>query len=269
MPKPKIVVVFDLDETLGSFAQLSVLKDVVEYCEDHKLTQNEFNVLLDRNPEFLRPGIIEILKYIVKQREAGKCDGIMIYTNNQGPKEWAEAISRYFTYKVGSKVFDQIIAAFKVNGRKVEMGRTSHDKSFDDFIHCTKLPRNTQVCFIDDVEHPQMEHRNVYYINVKPYDNRVPISIGLKQYYGNTEKQTECIRKAHNIFRPEVLRGEQKTQEEYEVDIVIGKYINQHIHEFFKLHSKNHNKGTRRRHNKHTKGTAKRRVSDADIDENV
>ena len=28
----------------------------------------------------------------------------MIYTNNQGPKEWTEFISNYFSYKIGENV---------------------------------------------------------------------------------------------------------------------------------------------------------------------
>ena len=133
--------------------------------------------------------------YIVKQRNQGNCDGIMIYTNNQGPKEWAEIISNYFSYKIGQKVFDKIIAAFMIRGKKVEPGRTSHDKSYADFINCTKLPKNTQVCFIDDVEHPEMEHKNVYYINVKPYENMIPIEQGIYKYYKDQRKTEMYINK--------------------------------------------------------------------------
>jgi ribosomal protein L23 len=102
-----------------------------------------------------------------------------------------------------------------------------------------------------------MEHKNVYYINVKPYDNKIPINVALKHYYGNQDKQMECLRKAHEIYRQEVLRGEEKSEEEYEVDVVIGKYITQHIHDFFRMHNKRHNGTRRKRHHRH-RNTAKK-----------
>lgn len=265
--KPKIVIVFDLDETLGSFVNLAMMKDVIEFCENHELSQTEFNNLIDANPDYLRPGIIELLQYIVKQRNEKKCDGIMIYTNNQGPKEWAEMISEYFSFKIGCKVFDQIIAAFKINGKKIEPGRTSHDKSYDDFINCTRLPRDTQVCFIDDVEHPQMIHDNVYYIEVKPYENKIPVIIALSNYYKDEIKRQSCLEKIKNSgnISSNLLNRVSKTKEEQEIDIIIGKYIYQNIHDFFKSHSKTsqsniHNKGkiTRRRRNNHRRKTEKK-----------
>ena len=45
-------------------------------------------------------------------RNNGKCRKLMIYTNNQGPREWCERISKYFDTKTGGKTFDKIIAAF-------------------------------------------------------------------------------------------------------------------------------------------------------------
>ena len=85
----------------------------------------------------------------------------MIYTNNQGPKEWAEQLRNYFEDIIGECVFDRIIAAFKINGKIIEPWRTSHEKSVDDLISCTQISPDTQICFIDDQHHPRMEHENV------------------------------------------------------------------------------------------------------------
>ena len=93
----------------------------------------------------------------------------MIYTNNNGERAWAEHIKSYFEYKCDSPIFEQIIAAFKINGEIIEVNRTTYDKTVDDFFRCTKLPRDTQICFIDDLFHPKMGDDNVYYIHVKPY----------------------------------------------------------------------------------------------------
>jgi hypothetical protein len=93
----------------------------------------------------------------------------MIYTNNTGPKEWANHILRYFESKINFKLIDQIIAAFKVNGQQVEICRTTHNKTHNDFIKCTKLPESAEICFLDDTFYPEMTNDNIYYINVKPY----------------------------------------------------------------------------------------------------
>lgn len=234
MPKPAVVVVFDMDETLGSFGQLSILKDAIESYEERLLTQNEFNCVIDKHPEFIRPGIIEILKFVVEKRKKKHCDSIMIYTNNQGPREWAQSISNYFAYKIGQPVFDHIISAFMVNGHRVEPSRTSHEKIYNDFIRCTRLPSTTEVCFVDDIEHPRMIHDNVYYVKIKPYHYRLAISQCLERIYPfDSKRQLECLSRARARFHPNSLRGDEKTQEEQDVDIVIGQFMLKHMHNFF------------------------------------
>jgi hypothetical protein len=264
MSRPPIIVVFDLDETLGSFVQLGVVKDIYQRYENRpNLTQDEFNELADKFPEFIRPGILDILTYVVKQRKSKRCDGVMIYTNNQGPREWANMISNYFAYKVGSPVFDQIIAAFMVNGRRVEFGRTSHEKSFSDFIRCTKLPQSTEICFFDDVEHPQMEHKNVYYVNIKPYHNKLPIDECIARLYPRqVSRQVECLETAQNVYAPNILNGIPKTQEEQEVDVVIGKYMVQHMRDFFAHHRKTQSSTRRRKRQAESRRSMSRKTTD-------
>ena len=118
------IIVFDLDETLGYFTQFGIFWDCLnEYFNqlNTPLTQTDFNNVLDLYPEFLRPNIIDVLVYLKDKKRTNCCNKIMIYTNNQGPKEWCEHIIHYFDNKTNYKLFDQIIAAFKVNGEKVEL----------------------------------------------------------------------------------------------------------------------------------------------------
>ena len=62
------VVVFDLDETLGCFVQFGIIQQgICDYFKKETLTQHEFNKLLDIYPDFLRPLILEITKYIYKK----------------------------------------------------------------------------------------------------------------------------------------------------------------------------------------------------------
>ena len=163
------IVVFDLDETLGYFTELGMFWDALKaYIHKTNATividQTLFNNILDLYPEFLRPTIIDILNYLKKKKIRNHCDKLMIYTNNQGPVEWAKYITSYFNNKLNYVMFDQIIAAFKVRGKRVEVCRTTHKKTHSDFIKCTKLPEDTQICFLDDVFHPDMSNERIYYI---------------------------------------------------------------------------------------------------------
>ena len=130
MNKPLKIVVFDLDETLGYFTEFGIFCDCLnKYFKNNEYSNTHFTELLDLYPEFIRPKIINTLKYLKSKKMENKCYKVMIYTNNQGDKQWAINIKKYFDNKVNYELFDKIIAAFKVRGKQVEIGRTSHDKN--------------------------------------------------------------------------------------------------------------------------------------------
>lgn len=258
------IVVFDLDETLGYFTELGMFWDsFTKYLKDHSLNTNInkylFYSIIDLFPEFLRPNIIHILKYLKRQKDKNKCNKLMIYTNNQGPKYWAQYIIGYFENKIGSKLFDQIIAAFKVNGKQIEICRTSHSKTHDDLIRCTKIPDNTQICFIDDVFYPDMANENIYYINIKPYvydldfdtminrlkQSKVLVELKLKKNMIN-----ECEKSIRDNLLKYNYNYVEKITKSQEIDIILSKKILNHLEIFF---GNNNNKGTKRNiYNKHT-----------------
>jgi len=186
----KRIVIFDLDETLGSFTELGIFYDALESYYSHKLTKKDFFNLLELYPEFLRPNIIKILSYLKSKKVNGTCDKIIIYTNNQGPKNWAQNIRKYFEEKLNYKLFDRVIAAYKIGGKQIEKNRSTHDKSAKDFFNCTKFSKDSKLCFIDDQYHPFMNCKNVYYINVQPYASTIPYQIMINRYY---EKNTATI----------------------------------------------------------------------------
>jgi hypothetical protein len=135
-------------------------------------------------------------------------------------------------------LFDKIIAAFKVRGKHVELGRTSHDKTMDDFVRCTKLPENIEVCFIDDLYHSGMADDNVYYINVKPYKYQMRIENMITRYMnshlGNKIKNKEHFTSVMtDDFKRYKYRIHDKTQKEQEIDEIIGKRMLQHLKQFF------------------------------------
>ena len=237
------IVVFDLDETLGYFTQYSIFWSCLDKYllenNNYNLTLKDFSIILDLYPEFLRPGIMNILNYLKNKKISNCCHKMMIYTNNNGSKSWANFILKYFEEKIKYKLFDQIIAAFKINGKQIEMCRTTHDKTHKDLIRCTKIPLNAEICYLDDVFYPEMSHKNVYYINIKPYthdlDFDVLVERFLKSDIGNKliQNQENCkkqMMKDFKLFNFEIL---EKNNEEYEVDKILSKQILSHLHDFF------------------------------------
>ena len=186
----KKIIVFDLDETIGHFTQLGIFYDIInnfykEY-DNYKFIQYikkpTFDELMNIYPEFLRPNMIQILQYIKKEKDKNKIDNVMIYTNNQGHNTWANMIVKYLNKQINEHLIKNIIRAFKIGNTKIEPNRTSHMKTYNDFLRCTKLPKNTKICFIDDVEHKGMIHDNVYYINILPYEHKLPVYELLDRY---------------------------------------------------------------------------------------
>jgi len=176
------VLVFDLDETLGSFSELQwIWNAIIKHHETSKSFTTKqkhqlLKTLIDIYPEFLRPGILPILEYVEKKKKHGECMAVFLYTNNQHPPPWTEYIVEFFNQYIEEKhntrpFFDQIIRAFKIGQEKIEWMRTSHDKSYDDLIKCTLLPNNTEICFVDNTYFRSMIHPKVYYIQPKTYQH--------------------------------------------------------------------------------------------------
>ena len=245
------IVVFDLDETLGCFVELGMFCDALEKATAKPIEKVHFFEIMTLFPEFMRPNIVNILSYLLDKKRRKDCKKIMIYTNNQGPRSWTENIAAYFSHILGEKVFDDIILAFKVKGKTVELCRTSHDKSVKDLVNCTKIPKDTKVCFLDDQFHPEMEHDNVFYINVKPYTANLPFKAMSERYYAKYTLPDIAPDAFHTKIIDHMKRYNftvvSKSDESKKVDRVISKQIVIYLEEFFRKHKK---KGTRkiRRH---------------------
>jgi hypothetical protein len=175
------------------------------------------------------------------KKETKSCNGVMIYTNNQGPKEWVYFIKNYFEQKIHSKLFDQIICAFKVNGKQVEISRTTHDKTYSDFIKCTKIPTTAKICFLDDLYHPEMNNHNVYYIKIKPYTYNLSFEILIQRFISSEIGKKLIQDESYDYFSDFVKNYinnydfvyNNKTQEEYEIDKIITKKTMTHLQHFF------------------------------------
>ena len=256
------IVVFDMDETLGCFVQFGIFWDALQEYFFHSLTEKDFFEILDKYPEYLRPKIFSILKYLKRKKEKGQLAHIYIYTNNQGPKSWALKIKRYFEHKLSYKFFDRVIAAFKVRNKVVEICRTTHEKTVDDLLKCTKLSSNTKICFLDDQYHPQMEHETVDYINIKPYTHDIPFEIMINRFMETSIGKT--ISKDKETFQNFIIKFisgykydvTQKRKSENKIDKIASKKMMYYIQEFFKS---DHSPKTRKRKSRKSKNKTRKK----------
>lgn len=253
------VVVFDLDETLGQFVELGMFCDTIENYNNKKLSFKEFYEIMEMFPEFLRPNILKILSYLKTKKQKGECNKVLIYTNNQGPKEWTLKIRKYFEKKINYNLFNQVIAAYKVNGQQIESNRTTHDKTVDDLLSCANLPENSKICFLDDLYHPKMDDDNVYYIHVEPYTCSIPFSVMAERYYKlNSDKiddKAQFNKYVINNMNKYNFPIHNKSITQKQDDIKISNEIFNHIHNFFKIYK--HPK-TRKQKNKYKKINTKK-----------
>lgn len=244
------IVVFDLDETLGYFTEFGIFWESLKYIfPSIKFSQKEFNQILDLYPEFLRPNILNILNYLKEKKKSNCCHKMMIYTNNNGPREWCKLIINYFEYKIDYKIIDNIIAAFQINGEKIEICRTSNNKSHKDLIKCTKISSNTEICFLDDTFYPDMANDNVFYINIKPYYYDLEFKYLINKFFESSigkEISKKEITNYQNIddvllnqmknYKYKFIKKENKA---YDIDKNIGKHILIHLQDFFNKIKKN------------------------------
>ena len=233
----KYVIVFDLDETIGHFNQpYNFWYFLKKFLNVEYIDEKYFHSFLDLFPEFFRTNILKILKFIKKKKISGVCDHVMIYTNNNGPKYWVNFIKSYIHKKLNYELFDQIISAFKINGEIVEKNRTSYNKSHKDFINCTKLPKNTETCFIDDQHHYEMINDNVTYIYVQPYTYNIEYNKLCEKFYNKNTNLFENYNKTKeefiNYFSDKDLKYLNKSRVEKNIDLLISKNIENNIKKF-------------------------------------
>lgn len=232
---PLKLVVFDLDETLGYFVVFGMFWKTIMLIFKRPLTQMEFNLTMDLYPEFIRPNMVEILTLLKRKKEKNTCSNLMIYTNNQGPEEWAILIKSYFEWKIGGAIFDRIIPAFKVDSGD----RTTKRKTHADFIRCANVPANSKICFVDDVFYNGMNTNNVYYIHIRPYIYDIPFNTLVSRYLlvhtslNSSQFKAKCmlyLDKYHHQYIP-------KKEEDYKLDLESTSQLVKHIKRFFN-HSK-------------------------------
>ena len=107
------MVVFDLDETLGQFVEVGMFWDALKYVTDMTENESDFFRVMDVFPEFLRPKIMDILEHLVDMRKKNICQSVM-YILITRVEKLGKTNASYFDHKLQYRLFDHIIAAFKV-----------------------------------------------------------------------------------------------------------------------------------------------------------
>ena len=256
---PKAIA-FDLDETIGSFSDFH---SIWSRLEPEMKTQDIFNEIIRLYPEFLRVGIIPVLSYVRKKQQKGDCLPIYIYTNNQCQDvNWINQLIYYLEMMVDprqGKLFADPICAFKIRNQRIELRRTTHEKTYEDFVLCSML-HSTNVCFIDDIYHEKMKHRRVYYIQPPPYIHRLSYNEVIDRFIESSvykrlyPKRHVSLFMRHNEHKDPIMI-KIVLQEEQNITNKIMYYIR----EFFCMTSKRHM--TQRKNMKIGRFSRKRRCS--------
>lgn len=238
------VVVFDLDETLGYFTEFGIFYELlIKFFKiQPSFRPHVFCLLLDLYPEVLRPNIWTVFKYLKSKKKKGLCSRVMIYTNNQGPKEWTQMIKHYIETRLDYNLFDKIIGAFKIKGKVREICRTTSDKTTKDLVRCARLPEQSQICFVDDVYYENMD--NVYYIKVNPYVYNLSINVIVNRFLSSKisneigltkDNQSNFIKYIRDniVYYKYVYKP--KNMEEFEMDKIVTKQLLVLLQEFFEV----------------------------------
>lgn len=242
---PKKYIVFDLDETLGTFVQLGIFKDALESTFETALTQKAFNELCQAFIKLFRPNLLQLLKKIQQYKKKSRDVFLVIYTNNIGPKSWTIQIKTFLEDQLQEpNLFDYVICGYiDMHNQRTELCRTTIAKVPSDIRRCIGSPINAKYIFFDDQNHPEMIHKDVTYIKSKPYRYnyiyndmiqnflRTDLAKYLLQQYKNSHPFSERFAKELAKIR---YYPKQITQNELDVDIAITKQMQHYLEEFMK-----------------------------------
>lgn len=164
------IIIFDLDETIGHFQELSILFND-DCSKNPKLSEKEIMYdILNNNPQVFRTKIFTLFSYLEIIKKIKKNIKILLFTNNQGPKFWYNNIVSFIHDRLKYKLFDKVIGPYKIGNDIVERKRTTHNKSVKDISKILKIPlKQMSIIIFDDQYHTNMNHTNVIYVHLNEY----------------------------------------------------------------------------------------------------
>jgi hypothetical protein len=179
-------VALDMDETLGHFAQASLLwgaarDDIIG------LSSDELVACLLEIPGLFNPDLLNIISVLRRGKGRGKVGRVVVYTNNVGDRSWPETVCKAINTVAGEHIIDDVIAGYRGRNDSNEPRRTTSHKTVSDLRHCAgDAPFYV---FVDNEHHPGMVSPEVKYIRVIPhvvtlpavaYDDAVKRALGNK-----------------------------------------------------------------------------------------
>jgi hypothetical protein len=248
------VVAFDLDETLGSFTDLDILwKGICDFCKNPPPPFLPTD-LLDLFPEFLRYGILPLLEFLYEKKREKLCHKLYIYTNNQCSPTWTDMIAAYLNQKVNPEIdpplFDQTICAFKIGDKVVELARTTHAKTHPDFIRCTLLPKDTEICFVDNSYYPDMKRNCIYYIQPAAYYHTLSTDDIIQRFVTSSLGRALLTTSAYvglfrsfihtEFYKQAAIHPGYCSKEKLKMDIMVAQKMMFHLQEFFYYTKRRH-----------------------------
>jgi hypothetical protein len=148
---------------------------------------------------------------------------------------WSKMIINYLETKCNAvKLFEHIIHAFKIDKRIIEPNRKGHSKTYSDFIKCSVLPRNTEMCFIDNTYYKKMHHNKVYYIQPKPYYHGLKTGDIIKRLVDSNiiQNLNDSIMTKYFVEN-NLITTSTKSKKDVDEDIFVSRKILFHIQDFF------------------------------------
>ena len=170
-----IHVIFDFDEVIGHFYELSALfHDITSQrrlSKEERLDILETLVTTYPTSNCIRPGIVDLLRTLAQLRNLGYCR-LGVYTNNNGGRTWVDHMTSVLDRIVGDVIFDNIVYEYDASRL-----RTTSEKTYPDLLRCINADACDHIVFIDDLIHPKMVTQGVTYIHVSKYEYTIPPAI--------------------------------------------------------------------------------------------
>jgi len=226
-------VIFDLDETLGFFTELGIIWNCLtsHQAVTGQKCFDELCLLFEK--EIFRPGIFSALNLLKINRKHVK---VILYTNNNGGIEWLNHIISFMERRINARgLFSKIIPGYDPNLKEKD-SRKTFDKTYSEIIRCADIPRDAKIIFFDDLIHPEMKHKNVTYIRVKPFCVPLKPSYVINKLqrsffgfinYSNMIYLRNCIDKYHTYYAGHLLERTNNKVSNTDIFIPLIKFLNE------------------------------------------
>lgn len=164
-------VALDMDETLGHFAQASLLWGATKN-NVITLSNDELVACLLEIPGLFNPDLMNVLSVLRRGKGRGKVSTVVVYTNNVGERSWPETVCKAINTIAGEHIIDDVIAGYRGQNDLNEPRRSTSHKTISDLRHC--VGDAPFYVFVDNEHHSGMMAPEVKYIRVVPHVVTLP-----------------------------------------------------------------------------------------------